>query len=88
MNNLHDEEYGAEVRQYVLWCEGRLKELAEAGLVKGESALTEKGWAEYRSLVASGFVPAREKVIWTMRGNQQVPSDVVEQMATLMLQDP
>jgi len=85
MSDPHDEEYHAEVAKYVLWCEGRLKELAQAGLVEGQSPLTEKGWDKYRAIVESGFVPDRAKVILTLQSNKQVPRKSVEQLATLLL---
>src|SRR5262249_26037896 len=54
MDDLHEEEYQAEVQTYILWCEGRLEELRREGLVVGQSALTESGWSKYGKLVASG----------------------------------
>lgn len=85
MSDLHDEEFEAEISQYVLWCEGRLEELRRAGLVEGRSALTEAGWNEYRKLVASGCVPSIMKVIWTLKSDLHVPPKMIEQMAALMV---
>jgi hypothetical protein len=62
-----------------------LEELRRAGRIKGKSELTEKGWAEYTALIASGFIPSRQKVIWTLQGNQRVPSTMVDTLASLML---
>jgi hypothetical protein len=49
------------------------------------SALTEKGWQEYRKLVSLGFVPIRQKVIWTLRSDPHVPLELVGKLAALML---
>jgi len=80
----HDEESRAEVYNYVLWCEGRLKELKQAGLLEGPAALTAAGWEEYRKLLESGFVPTKEKVIWTLQ-SMNVPSEIIETLAALIL---
>jgi hypothetical protein len=85
-SDLHEEEEHAEGRQYILWCEGKLGELAEAGLMHGKSELTEAGWAQYRNLIASSFVPSKEKVIWTLQSHHQMPAVMVERVATLMFE--
>jgi hypothetical protein len=85
MSNPHDKWNQAEALRYVLWCEGRLEELRREGLVEGQSALTEAGWVEYRSLVASGFVPTKEKVIWTLKRTPHIPPELAEQLAALVL---
>jgi len=82
--HLHDEPDIAEAREYVLWCQGRLGELRQAGLLKGPCLLTEAGWTEYRKLIASGFLPSRQKVIWTLQTGQAVPEELAEQLAVLM----
>jgi hypothetical protein len=81
----HDQEEKAEVKLYVLWCEGRFEELRRAGLLDGPSLLTATGWHGYRKLLASGFVPNGNKVIWTFRSDERVPPELVEKLATLML---
>ncbi len=85
-DDLHDEEYRAEVLRYVLWCQGRLEELRRAGLLEGPSVLTESGWNQYRQLVASGFVPQRENVIGTLQSDPAVPPELVEKITMLMLE--
>src|SRR5262249_4373896 len=85
MDDLHEEEYQAEVQTYILWCEGRLEELRREGLVVGQSALTESGWSKYGKLVASGFVPSKEKVMWTLESDPHVPRELVTRLVALML---
>ena len=73
-------------RSTYLWCEGSLEELRRAGLVEGQSTLTEAGWTEYQRLVASGIVPNKEKVIWTLESDQQVSPELARMLAVLMLE--
>ncbi len=85
MKDMYEEEFRSEVRTYIVWCEGRLEELRRRGLVRGQSSLSEEGWTKYCELVASGFVPAEEKVIQTLEADLHVPAELVKKMALLML---
>jgi hypothetical protein len=76
---------GDEVMVYIIWCEGRLEELRREGLLEGQSALTAEGWAEYRKLVESGFVPRKKKLMWTLESMQSVPPDLVKELCSLMV---
>lgn len=84
--NPHEEEYQAEVRSYVLWCEGRLEELRQAGMFSGRPLLTDKGMTAYRNLVGLGFCPSREKVVVTLRSFHRFEEADLEAVATLLME--
>jgi hypothetical protein len=83
--NLHEEEYQAEVRTYVLLCEGRLEELREAGMFEGDRSITEKGMVAYRNLLRSGFCPSKAKLVLTLRSLQRFEETDLETVAALMM---
>lgn len=87
MNSPHEEEYRAEVRSYLLWCEGKLEELRRAGSLSGEPAITEQGMAAYRKLVESDFRPTKEKVLSTLRSLRRFEESDLEEVAVLLMAD-
>ncbi len=86
MTDLHEEEYESESRSYVLWCEGRLEELRQAGFFSGEPEITEAGMVAYRTLVESGFRPNKEKLIWTLRSLQRFEESDLEAAAAMLME--
>ncbi len=86
--NPHQEEYQAEVRNYVLWCEGRLEELRQAGMFAASPLITEQGMIAFRKLVGAGFHPSREKIVLTLRSFQCFEEADLETVAEMLMTDP
>jgi hypothetical protein len=85
--NPHDEEYQAEVRSYLIWCEGRLEELRQAGMFEGDRSITNTGLVAYRNLVQSGFRPTKEKLVRTLRSLQRFEESDLEAVAALLMEE-
>jgi len=85
MSNPHQEEYEAEVRTYVIWCEGKLEELRQAGLLAGEPVITMLGMTTYFKLVEAGFRPDREKLLWTLQSFERFQDADIELLVKMMM---
>jgi hypothetical protein len=84
MSDVYQEEYRADARHYVLWCEGRLEELRQAnvfGVVP--AAITEMGMETYRNLPE--FIPDRTKVISTLESFDRFEARYIEKIANLLM---
>jgi hypothetical protein len=70
----------------LLWTEGQLEELRRQGLLENPSPpLTEKGWAAYQEVKATGYRPTRDEVEKVLKTNPGITSPDLLDITVLLI---